>query len=393
MIYSGVTTEPFTIHVDDSVLDDLRSRIRATRWPDQIPGIGWEQGTELGYLRDTLAYWADEFDWRAQERHLNTYQHRRIELDGVRIHVVHERAAGGNGIPLILTHGWPSSFIEYLPLVPLLTNPSEGPAFDVVLASLPGYGFSERPPRVGVNYRYVSGLWHRLMNALGYERYGVHGGDFGAGVSTIMALDRPEAVLGVHLATMELGPHVGPASPPLTAAEEAYLAREQAWLETEHAYSDVQATKPQSLGYGLNDSPAGLAAWVLEKWRSWTDSGGDLDARFPRDLLLTMLTVTWATGSITSSMRDYWDNRRHRLDLGPDDRITVPTGVALFPHHFVPEGEPPREWAERLYNVTRWTPMPRGGHFPAAEEPELLADDIRAFFAETRRARSKPSAC
>jgi pimeloyl-ACP methyl ester carboxylesterase len=363
-----VTIEPFTIRIDDSVLDDLRSRIRATRWPDQIPGIGWEQGTELGYLRDVLAYWADGFDWRTQERHLNMYQHRRLDLDGTRIHVVHERAAGGGGIPLILTHGWPSSFIEYLPLVPLLTNPPEGPAFDVVLASLPGYGFSERPPRVGVNYRYVSGLWHRLMNDLGYERYGVHGGDFGAGVSALMALDRPEAVLGLHLATLELGPQLGPDSAPLSAAEQAYLARERVWLDTEHAYSDIQATKPQSLGYGLNDSPAGLAAWVLEKWRSWTDSGGDLDARFPRDLLLTMLTVTWATGSITSSLRD--------------DRITVPTGVAVFGHHFVPEGEPPRSWAERLYHVTRWTPMPRGGHFPAAEEPELLANDIRAFFAE-----------
>ncbi|HEU4422326.1 MAG TPA: epoxide hydrolase [Pilimelia sp.] len=375
---------PFSIHVPDDVLADLRARIQRTRWPDQVPGMTWEQGTELGYLREILAYWADGFDWRAQERALNAYHHFHAELDGVRVHFVHERAPGGGGIPLILNHGWPSTFVELLPLVPLLTNPGghgiEGPAFDVVIPSLPGYGFSDRPARAGVNYRYVAGLWHRIMRGLGYERYGAGGGDFGAGVATVMALDDPAAMLGLHLTNLELPPYTGPGSRPLSEAERAYLAQNARWSEVERGYSSIQSTKPQTVGYGLNDSPAGLAAWILEKWHSWTDSGGDLDARVGRDFLLTTLTVYWATGTITSSMRDYYDNRWYTVPLGVADVVRVPTAIALFDHEFVPEGEPPREWAERLYDVRRWTPMPSGGHFAPAEEPERVAQDIAAFF-------------
>src|SRR5205823_5187465 len=380
-----VSVEPFRIHVDEAVLADLRARIRATRWPDQVPGIGWTQGTELGYLRGLLDHWAAGFDWPAREAELNRYRHVRVTLDGVRIHAVHARAPGGDGVPLLLTHGWPSAFVELLPLVPLLTDPTahgiDGPAFDLVLPSLPGYGFSERPARTGVNYRYTAGLWHRLMRALGHERYGVGGGDFGAGVATLMALDEPGPVLGVHLSTMELAPYTGPGAPPLTSAEQAYLAQNNDWAARERGYSLIQSTKPQTVGYGLTDSPAGLAAWIVEKWRSWSDCGGDLDRRFSRDFLLTLLTIYWATGTITSSMRDYHDNRWHPVGLRPADRVRVPTGFAVFAHEFEPEGEPPREWAQRLYDVVRWTPMPRGGHFAAAEESQLLARDIAAFFA------------
>jgi pimeloyl-ACP methyl ester carboxylesterase len=384
-----VLIEPFEVHVDEPVLADLKARIRGTRWPDEVPGVGWDQGTEPGYLRDLLGYWADGFDWRGRERELNRYRHFRIGLDGVWIHFVHATAPGGDGVPLILTHGWPSAFVELLPLVPLLTEPAahgiDGPAFDLVLPSLPGYGFSERPARTGVNYRYVAGLWHRLMRELGYERYGVGGGDFGAGVATAMALDDPRRVLGVHLSTPEIPPYTGPGSPPLTEAERAYVAHAADWASRERGYSLIQSTKPQTVGYGLTDSPAGLAAWILEKWRSWSDSGGDLDSRFSRDFLLTLLTVYWATGTITSSMRDYYDNRWYPLGLGPDDFVRVPTGFAVFANQFVPEGEPPREWAERLYRVVRWTPMPHGGHFAAAEEPEPLARDIAAFFDAYQR--------
>jgi pimeloyl-ACP methyl ester carboxylesterase len=376
-----VTIEPYPIRVDDAVLDDLRERIRRTRWPDQVPDIGWRQGTELEYLRGLLDYWADGFDWRARERELNRFHHFRIELDGVRVHFVHEPAANGTGVPLVLTHGWPSTFVEYLGLVPYLTDPAahgiDGPAFDLVIPSLPGYGFSERPARTGVNYRYVAGLWHRLMRELGYPRYGAHGGDFGSGVAALMAIDDPAPVIGIHLTNMDIGPALGD---DLTAAERDYLALRDAWDEVERGYSAVQSTKPQTLGYGLTDSPAGLAAWILEKWRSWTDSGGDLDTRFSRDFLLTMLTIYWVTGTITPSMRDYYDNRWHRVELGPGDRVRVPTGIAAFAHQFVFEGEPPREWVERRYDVRRWTPMPRGGHFAPAEEPELVARDIAAFF-------------
>ena len=379
------SVEPFSFRIDEAVLTDLRARIRGTRWPDQVPGIGWDQGTDLAYLQRLLSYWADGFDWRAQERRLNSFRQFRTRLDGVQIHFVHERARHGAGIPLILTHGWPSCFAELLAVVPMLTDPGghgiDGPEFDVVVPSLPGYGFSERPARTGVTRRYIAGLWHDLMHGLGYEHYGAQGGDFGAGVAAYMAMDEPASLRGIHLSTWELDPHHGAQSPPLSAAEREYLAFTRRWAERECGYSAIQSTKPQTLGYGLNDSPAGLAAWIVEKWRSWSDSGGDLDAHVSRDILLTIVTLYWVTQTITSSMRDYYDNRWTAPPLGPSDYVTVPTAVALFPRHFVPEGEPPREWAERLYNVQRWTVMPAGGHFAAAEEPRRLARDIAAFFA------------
>lgn len=373
--------EPFSIRVDDGVLSDLRARIRNTRWPDPAPSDAWAQGTDLDFLRGLLGYWANEFDWRAQERELNRFDQFRAELDGVRIHFVHERARRGRGLPLILSHGWPSSYVELLPLVRFLTDPEDGPAFDLVIPSLPGYGFSERPARP-VTYRYTAALWHSLMRGLGYERYGAGGGDFGAGIATFMALDDPEPVIGIHLSNLELAPYTGPGSRPLSESERAFLAENQRWSDRERGYSAIQSTKPQTVGYGLNDSPAGLAAWVLEKWRSWTDSGGELEARLSRDFLLTIVTLYWVTETITSSMRDYFDNRWSGVELGPDDFVRVPTGIAVFANQFVPEGEPPREWAERLYDVRRWTVMPSGGHFAPAEEPELLARDIAAFFGD-----------
>jgi len=378
--------EPFSIDVDQEVLDDLRTRIRNTRWPHQLPDAGWDQGTDIAYLRDVLAYWADGFDWREQERRLNELDNFRADVDGVRIHFVHERARGEGALPLILTHGWPSAFVEFLPVLPLLTDPRshgiDGPGFDVVVPSLPGYGFSERPARAGVTTRYTARLWHALMRGLGYERYGAHGGDFGAGVATYMALDKPERILGLHLGNLEIPPYTGEGSRPLSDAEREYLAQNAAWAERERGYSAIQSTKPQTLGYALNDSPAGLAAWILEKWRSWTDSGGQPESRLSRDFLLTLMTLYWVTQTITPSIRDYFDNRWHAGPLGPDDFVEVPTAVTVFDNHFLPEGTPPREWAERLYNVRRWTPMPRGGHFAPAEEPELLARDIAAFFGE-----------
>ncbi len=378
---------PFSIQVEEEVLADLRARIHRTRWPDQLPGIGWTQGTDLDELRQVLGYWADAFDWRAQERVLNTFHHFRADLDGIHIHFVHERArsGGGHAIPLVLTHGWPSTFVELLPLVPLLTDPAahgiSGPAFDVVIPSLPGYGFSERPAHTGVSYRYTAVLWHRLMRGLGYARYGAGGGDFGSGVATFMALDDPAPLIGLHLSNLDIAPYTGPGSPPLSAAERGYLARNEAFWQVEGGYKAIQSTKPQTLGYGLNDSPAGLAAWILEKWRSWSDCHGDLTTRFSRDFLLTTLTIYWATQTITSSMRDYYDNRWFGVTLSPADVVQVPTGIAVFAQQTADEGEPPREWVERLYNVRQWTLMPRGGHFAAAEEPELLARDIATFFA------------
>lgn len=363
-----LTIEPFAVDVDAGVLDDLRARIRATRWPDPAPGPAWGQGTDLGYLRDLLANWADGFDWPAAQARLNRYDHFRAEVEGDVVHFVHHR---GGGRPLVLTHGWPSTFAEFLPLVDRL-----GDRYDLVVPSLPGYGFSARPDRS--NRADVARRWHVLLQGLGYDRYGAHGGDFGAGVATHMALQQPDRMTGIHLTTPELSPYGEPA----TDAERAYVAHLEDWATRERGYSAIQSTKPQTLGYGLADSPAGLAAWIVEKYRSWGDTGGDVDGRFGRDDLLTTLTLFWATNTITSSIRDYHDNRWHGTDLGPDDRVRVPTAMAVFANEFVPEGEVPRTWYERLYDIRRWTVFPRGGHFAAAEEPDLVAGDIDAFFRE-----------
>jgi pimeloyl-ACP methyl ester carboxylesterase len=312
--------EPFRIHVADEVLDDLRARLRHTRWPDQIPGTGWEQGTDLAWLQRLVAYWADDFDWRAWEKKLNALNH--FTFEG--IHFVHQRAASGRGVPLILTHGWPGSFLDYVDILPMLDD------FDVVIPSLPGYGFSPRPPMVGINYRYVSECWHRLMSELGYSRYGAGGYDFGSGVTTILALDHPESVRAIHLTTLEsdLAPVVDDAE--LSDAERSYLAENRRWSTTERGYSAIQSTKPQTVGYGLNDSPAGLAAYVGEKWHSWSD------VTPPDDFLCATLTLYWATQTITSSMRDYWDNRRYPVNPA---YVGTSTAFSVFAHETVSEAK------------------------------------------------------
>lgn len=371
-----MTVERFVIDVGDDVLADLRDRIGRTRWPDPAPGEPWSQGVDLRYLQGLLTYWADEFDWPRQQEWLNSYEHRLVDLGDVRLHVVSAADGRGRGrLPLLLTHGWPSTFVELLPLLDRLCE-----AFDVVVVSPPGYPFSTRPASVGVDRAYVAETFHRLMAELGHGRYGVCGGDWGAGVATFMALSRPDAVVGIHVSTAELTPYTGPGFAPLTDEERDFCARVAQWDSRERGYSSVQSTRPQTLGYGLTDSPAGLAAWVLDKWRSWSDSGGDLDATFGRDFLLTMLTVWWSAGSITPSMRDYFDNRWYSAELGTGDYVTVPTAIALSPHEFVPEPAPPRSWYERLYNIRSWTISSSGGHFASAEQPDWLAHDIAEFF-------------
>jgi pimeloyl-ACP methyl ester carboxylesterase len=353
--------EPFQIHIADETLDDLRARLRRTRWPDQVPGIGWEQGTELDWLQHLVSYWTDEFNWRAWEIKLNALKH--FTWQG--IHFVRQRAASGKGMPLILTHGWPGSFLDYVDMLPMLSD------FDVVIPSLPGYGFSPRPSKVGINYRYVAERWHRLMSELGYSRYAAVGYDFGSGVSTLLAFDHPESVIGIHLTTLEsdLTPIVDDAE--LSDSERSYLAVTRRWDATERGYSAIQSTKPQTVGYGLNDSPVGLAAYLGEKWHSWSDITP------PNDFLCATLTLYWVTQTITSSMRDYWDNRWHPVRPSYVDK---PTAFGVFAHQKVPEGEPVRSYVERVYNIQRWTVFPRGGHFAPTEEPATVAQDINAFF-------------
>jgi len=377
--------------IDPEVLVDLRERISRTRLPEPSPGRPWEQGTDLDYLRGLLSYWRTEYDWEAHEQWINGFDHFLTDIDGDRIHFVHQRARSGTGIPLILTHGWPSTFAEYLDVAPLLTDPEKyglpGPGFDVVIPSLPGYGFSSRPNIPGVNYKYVAHRWHQLMQRLGYEKYGAAGGDFGSGISTYLALEAPESMLGIYLSHLEIQPTLDEASAPLTHAERLYRQQNEDYWVDEGGYFEIQSTKPQTLGYGLNDSPAGLAAWIIEKWRTWGDTGGDVDARFSREFLLTTVTLFWATQTITSSMRDYFDDRdwfQHRTGLTSSDRIGVPTGFSTWPSYATTEGRPPRSWVERLYNVTHWTDMAKGGHFAALEEPVLYAKDAISFFDTIR---------
>ncbi|HEX6300268.1 MAG TPA: epoxide hydrolase [Acidimicrobiia bacterium] len=374
--------EPFAVAVDEAELDDLRRRLRDTRFPSEAPGPAWSQGTDLDYLRWFVSYWADEFDWRSTERELNQFDHYLAEVGEYRIHYVHQQARHGDGLPLILIHGWPSSFMEYLAAIPMLTNPAghgiDGPAFDVVVPSLPGYGFSTRPSRVGVNYADVAGVFLELMADLGYQRLGAGGGDFGSGVAAHMAMQAPERLLGLHLTNIEIGFEGSPIGE-LNDAEAAFIQERDQWDARERGYSSIQSTKPQTLAYALTDSPAGLAAWLLEKWRSWTDSGGDPAARLSLDFLAALATIYWVTSSISTSTRDYYDNRWHPAPLS---RVEVPTAVAVFANQFVKEAEPPRSWIERLYNVQHWTEHAAGGHFAPAEEPALFARDIAAAFGQ-----------
>jgi len=377
---------PFTIAVADDVLADLRRRLAATRWPDEVDGAGWDYGANLAYLKDLVAYWRDGFDWRAQEATLNQYAQYRADIDGVSVHFVHERGRGPSPLPLIITHGWPSSFAQMLTIVPLLTDPARyggdpADAFDVVVPSLPGFGFSDRPRARGMNGQRIADLWARLMtDTLGYRRFAAAGGDLGSPVTQRLALTHPDLVAGIHLTDVGF-PTVD--RPDLSAAERRYLDAVRDWSAREGAYALLQRTKPQTLAYGLTDSPVGLAAWLVEKFRAWSDCAGDVERRFSKDELLTTVMIYWVTETITSSVRLYYENS-HLPPLTPEQRIDVPAGVAIFPKDLA---LPPRAWAERSLRVERWTEMPRGGHFAAMEEPALLVEDLRAFFRPLRAAR------
>jgi pimeloyl-ACP methyl ester carboxylesterase len=400
-----VDLERFTVEVPQDVLDDLAERLARTGWPGTLDGPGWEDGTSPAYLRELVGWWRTGFDWRAQEASINRCRHFRATVDGVGLHFVHERGKGPAPLPLVLTHGWPSTFYELLPLVPLLTDPAShggdpADAFDVVIPSLPGYGFSD--PLVGRgSARRVPQLWVRLMTeVLGYGRFGAHGGDIGAMVANRLALEHPERLVGIHV-TRAADPYLGPGAAPLTPAEQSLMRVRRRWHEAEGGYVHLQRTRPQSLAYGLADSPVGLAAWIVEKWRAWSDCDGEVERRFTKDQLLTTVMLYWVTGTIGSSFRFHRDWALGAVSLPealaealadrPDvpagvvrpldrgQRIQVPAALALFDYPC------PREWAERAYgDLRRVTDMPRGGHFSAMEEPELLAQDLREFFRALR---------
>jgi pimeloyl-ACP methyl ester carboxylesterase len=390
---ADIHVEPFTISVSDDALKDLKERLLRTRWPDQIDGIGWEQGTDRAYLESLVNYWRSDFDWRVQEAALNKFAQFRATIGDQQIHFVHERARSGNGLPLIITHGWPGSFAEMIKIIPMLTDPeahggAADDAFDVVAPSLPGYGFSASPRKTGMNPFAIAELWAELMAGLGYDRFAAQGGDWGASVTMCLGFLFPERVLGAHLNYIpnSFQPPRDPSrqdGQDLTEEERAFLAARAAWVEMEGAYGRLHATRPQSIAYALNDSPAGLAGWIIEKFRAWSDCEGDVERAFTKDELLTNISIYWFTQTIGSSMRLYWESRQRPLRFAPDERVRTPTAIAHFPKE-IPM--PPKSWVERVFDVWRWTKMPRGGHFAALEQPELLAQDIRAFFKSLRGA-------
>ncbi|RYG37231.1 epoxide hydrolase [bacterium] len=374
--------QPFQIDVPDRVLEDLQRRLRATRWPDEMTGKGWKYGTDSAYLRPLCEYWADGFDWRAQEAKLNGLDQFTAEVDGISLHFVHQKSRHKEAIPLLLSHGWPDSFWRFEKLIPLLTDPEDSAdAFHIVAPSLPGYGFSGYPSEPGWNpTRIAAAFWKLMTGALGYKAFGAHGGDWGASITEALAHDHPESLLGIHLTDIPFRRLFEVPPDDLSDAEKEFLQKGQAWSQTYGGYAIVQGNEPQTLAYGLNDSPAGLAGWILDKFQKWSDCDGNLDRSFTKDELLTNLTIYWATGTAASASRLYFETARDETG-GPKGKIEVPMGAAIFPKDLIPA---PREFAERIYDVRRWTEMPKGGHFAALEEPELLAQEIQGFFRPLR---------
>ena len=374
---------PFKIRVPETVLQDLKTRLRNTRLPQEIPDTNWDYGADLGYMRSLLAYWRTDFNWRDQERKLNELPQFKTTIDGLEIHFIHVKSKEPRALPLALTHGWPGSFVEFVKVVGPLTDPVRfggraEDAFDVVAISLPGFGFSGKPQVRGYSPEKIGTIIAKLMARLGYTRYGLQGGDWGGIISRLVALNDASHVVGLHLNFCVAGP-IGPdGSAGVPAAELQRAQERQAYMENERAYQQIQGTKPQTLGFALDDSPAGLAAWIVEKFRAWCDCGGSVESRFTKDELLTNITLYWVTQTGTSSARIYYENR-----VAPPNqsRVTVPTACALFPKEIV---VPARKWVEARYNLVRWTEMPRGGHFAALEQPDLLVADVREFFRSLR---------
>ncbi|MCS5655923.1 MAG: epoxide hydrolase [Dehalococcoidia bacterium] len=379
---------PFTIAVEDNVLEDLQQRLADTRWPDEIPNTGWDYGSNLAYLKELVEHWRTKFDWRAQEAKLNAFSHFKSEVDGLDIHFIHEKGKGPNPIPLVITHGWPSCFFEMTKIIPLLADPAShggdaADSFDVVAPSLPGFGFSDHAQDRGMEVQRVAGMWNKLMTEnLGYPKFAAQGGDIGSGVTARLGYAHADTLYGIHLTSITRPtPYLGPGSRPVTDAEQALIAQRDKWFADEGGYNHIQGTKPQTLAYGLNDSPVGLAAWIVEKYRTWSDCGGDVEKSYTKDELLTIVTIYWVTQTISSSTRMYFENQKNLWAMEKDQKVPAPAGMAMFPQEI---SKPPREWGERSYDVRRWTEMHSGGHFAALEEPQLLAEEVRAFFRDFR---------
>jgi epoxide hydrolase len=374
--------EPFELAVPDAELDELRERLRRTRWPEAETVDDWSQGIPLAYVQELCAHWADHYDWRATEARLNAIGQFRATLDGLGIHFLHARSPHPDAFPLVITHGWPGSVAEFLDVIgPLVDPPAHGgdaaDAFHVVCPSLPGYGFSDRPAEKGWNVERIGRAWVELMARLGYERYGAQGGDWGSMVTSSIGEQDPEHVAGIHL-NMPVAIPDPSTFDDLTPAEQAALADYANYNEWEGGYSNQQSTRPQTLGYGLVDSPAGQCAWIVEKFKAWTDCDGHPEHAVARDRLLENVMLYWLPGTGASSARLYWESFK-KPHLGP---VTVPVGCSIFPKEIIRMS---RRWCEtRFSDIRSWHELERGGHFAAMEQPELFVDEVRSFFRMVR---------
>ncbi|WP_448321755.1 epoxide hydrolase family protein [Streptomyces sp. CO7] len=367
---------PFRVEIPQADLDDLRRRLAMTRWPEAETVADWSQGVPLAWAQELCEYWATRYDWRAAEARLNAVPQFRTEIDGLGIHFLHARSPHPNALPLLITHGWPGSVVEFLDLIGTLTHPEDpADAFHVVCPSLPGYGFSDKPSGTGWTAERTAAAWTELMTRLGYHRYGAHGVDWGSFITGILGETDTGRLAGIYLAMPFARPPKEQVE--LSQRDLAGLAALKEFQQTEGGYSVIQTTRPQTLAYGLTDSPAGQLAWMAEKYWSWSDHDGELEKAFSRDRLLDAVSVGWFAATAASSGRLYWESQ-NKMALG---QVDVPTGISIFPK----DGRMPRPWIERRFtDLRRWTDHEHGGHFPAMEQPELLAGELRSFFRELR---------
>ena len=371
--------KPYHLAIESAAIDELRARIARVRWPDEAPDAPWAYGTSLAFMRELAAYWADGYDWRKTEAGLNANPQFTTRIDGIDVHFLHVQGRGPNPKPLLLSHGWPGSILEFMKLIPMLTDPAAhggdaADAFTVVVPSLPGYTLSFREHQARKSLPEIGAIFHELMTRLGYARYGAQGGDWGSFVTAWLGANRAAQVIGIHLNMLPLRRDAAMFANP-SEDEKRYLDELKAWLAEETGYQAIQGTRPQTLAFALSDSPIGLAAWITEKYRAWTDCNGDPRNALTMDEMLGNISLYWFTNCIGASFWPYYARLHGAWPI--DGRITVPTGYCDFPHEIL---RPPRAAAERVFDIRRWSVMQRGGHFAALEQPEALAREIRAFF-------------
>jgi len=386
----GHAAKPFRVRIPDPALADLRARLERVRWPDEPPLEPWSTGTSVSYLKDLADYWMRGFDWRAWEAKLNAFRQFQVPVHGIDLHFIHEEGKGEKPLPLLLSHGWPGSVFEFHKLIPMLTDParfgaSAADSFTVVAPSLPGYTLSFKPGQKRFSVEDIAACFATLMaEVLGYARFGAQGGDWGGFISSVLGHRYAPRMIGIHLNLLAVRRDPKMIENP-NAEEKAFLADLAHWLKEETGYQAIQGTKPQTLAFGLTDSPAGLAAWIVEKFHSWSDCGGVVENAISRDEMLANIALYWFTGAIGSSFWPYHARLHGPWPIPEGETVDVPTGYAAFPKEIV---RPPRSLAEKTYTgIRRWSVMPKGGHFAALEQPELLAQDIREFFRPLRSAR------